>query len=157
MNSRHYPHTRAHAEILQNRFGLRVAARLSAGSAELPHDISERLRATREQAVARRKQAVAVTRLRTAPAVVRYGNTVALGGFGDDVLGLWGRLTSAVLVIAMAVALITINIVQEDDRVSEVAEVDAALLTDDLPPAAYSDPGFLQFLKTDSAARTSSQ
>ena len=30
----------------------------------------------------------------------------------------------------------------------EVAEVDAALLTDDLPPAAFSDPGFVQFLKT---------
>ena len=27
------------------------------------------------------------------------------------------------------------------------AELDAALLTDDLPPAAYSDPGFLQYLK----------
>ena len=29
-----------------------------------------------------------------------------------------------------------------------MAEVDAALLTDDLPPAAYADPGFVQFLKT---------
>ena len=29
----------------------------------------------------------------------------------------------------------------------ELAEVDAALLTDALPPAAYADPGFLQFLK----------
>lgn len=158
MNSSQLPHTRAHAEILQNRFGLRVAARLSAGSADLPHDISERLRATREQAIARRKQAVAVTRLRTAPAAAaRYGNTVALGGFSDDVLGLWGRLASTVLIIAMAVGLVTINIVQEDDRVSEVAEVDTALLTDDLPPAAYSDPGFLQFLKTAPAQRTSSQ
>ncbi|MBC7611256.1 MAG: DUF3619 family protein, partial [Polaromonas sp.] len=26
-------------------------------------------------------------------------------------------------------------------------EVDAALLTDELPPAAFSDPGFVQFLK----------
>ena len=28
------------------------------------------------------------------------------------------------------------------------AEVDAALLTDDLPPAAYADPGFAQYLKS---------
>jgi hypothetical protein len=28
-----------------------------------------------------------------------------------------------------------------------LAEVDSALLIDDLPPAAYADPGFLQFLK----------
>ena len=134
-------------DILQNRFGLRVSARLSAGAEQLPHDIRERLRATREQAVARRKQTVAVARLRTAPAVVYNGNTVALR-FGDDVLGLWGRLASAALVIAMVAGLITINIVQDDDRAAEVAEVDAALLTDDLPPAAYADPGFLQFLKT---------
>jgi len=28
------------------------------------------------------------------------------------------------------------------------AGMDAALLADDLPPAAYSDPGFVQFLKS---------
>jgi hypothetical protein len=38
---------------------------------------------------------------------------------------------------------------QNEDRARELAEVDVALLTDDLPPAAFSDPGFLQFLKTD--------
>ena len=31
---------------------------------------------------------------------------------------------------------------------SEIAEVDAALLTGDLPPSAYADPGFVQFLKS---------
>ena len=38
-----------------------------------------------------------------------------------------------------------------DERLNEVAEVDAALLTDDLPPEAYADPGFMQFLKTAAA------
>jgi hypothetical protein len=37
--------------------------------------------------------------------------------------------------------------VQNEHRAHEVAEVDAALLTDDLPPSAYADPGFIQFLK----------
>jgi hypothetical protein len=32
-------------------------------------------------------------------------------------------------------------------RTQELAEVDAALLTDDLPPAAFADSGFVQFLK----------
>ena len=41
-----------------------------------------------------------------------------------------------------------INVVQDEKRAHELAEVDAALLTDDLPPAAYADPGFLQFLKS---------
>ena len=50
--------------------------------------------------------------------------------------------------------LVAINIIQDDDRTSELAEVDAALLTDDLPPDAYADPGFVQFLKTSHSSET---
>ena len=136
-----------HTDTLQNRFGLRVAARLSAGTEGLPHDIGERLRVAREQALARRKQPAAVLRQRAAIAASRNGNTATLS-FGDDGLGFWGRLTSAALVLGMAAGLIAINVIQDDDRTMEVADLDAALLTDDLPPEAYADPGFLQYLKT---------
>lgn len=136
-----------HTDTLHNRFGLRVAARLSAGTEGLPHDIGERLRVAREQAVARRKQPAAVLRQRAAIAASRNGNTATLS-FGDDGLGFWGRLTSAALVLVMAAGLIAINVIQDDDRTMEVADLDAALLTDDLPPEAYADPGFLQYLKT---------
>ena len=140
-------HRQLHTDILQNRFGLRVAARLSAGTEGLPHDVGERLRVAREQAVARRKQPAAVLRQRAAIAASRNGNTATLS-FGDDGLGFWGRLTSAALVLVMAAGLIAINVIQDDDRTMEVADLDAALLTDDLPPEAYADPGFLQYLKT---------
>lgn len=136
-----------HTDTLQNRFGLRVAARLAAGTEGLPHDIGERLRVAREQAVSRRKQPAAVLRQRAAMAASRNGNTATLS-FGDDGLGFWGRLTSAALVLVMAAGLIAINVIQDDDRTMEVADLDAALLTDDLPPEAYADPGFLQYLKT---------
>lgn len=136
-----------HTDTLQNRFGLRVAARLSAGTEGLPHDIGERLRVAREQAVSRRKQPAAVLRQRAAMAASRNGNTATLS-FGDDGLGFWGRLTSAAVVLVMAAGLIAINVIQDDDRTMEVADLDAALLTDDLPPEAYADPGFLQYLKT---------
>jgi hypothetical protein len=43
--------------------------------------------------------------------------------------------------------LVLIHGIQNERRANEVAEVDAALLTDDLPPSAYADPGFIQFLK----------
>jgi hypothetical protein len=39
----------------EDQFGQRLAARLSAGNRELPHDIGERLRVARAQAVAARK------------------------------------------------------------------------------------------------------
>lgn len=143
------PYPPQHAEVAQNRFGLRVAARLSASTQEMPRDLQERLRAAREQALARRKQPVAVTRLRTVPAILSNGRTAAMG-LGDDVLGFWGRLTSLALVCALVVGLVTVNVMQDDDRTMEVADLDASLLTDDLPPEAYSDPGFVQFLKTSS-------
>lgn len=142
------------AQVAQNRFGLRVAARLSAGANEMPRDLQERLRAAREQALARRKQPVAVTRLRTAPAVLSNGRTAAMS-LGDDVLGFWGRMTSLALVCALVVGLVAVNVMQDNDRATEIADLDATLLTDDLPPAAYSDPGFVQFLKTSATASAS--
>ena len=35
----------------------------------------------------------------------------------------------------------------------ELEDEDAALLTDELPPAAYTDPGFAQFLKREASTR----
>ena len=55
--------------------------------------------------------------------------------------------------IALVAGLITVSVMQEENRASELAEIDSALLTDDLPPAAYTDPGFAQFLKNDTAAK----
>jgi|JI8StandDraft_1071087.scaffolds.fasta_scaffold501731_1 hypothetical protein len=130
------------AELMQHRFGLRVASRLSAGSADLPYDISERLRAARERAVARRKSSV-LQPVR----VASVSGGVATLGFDSDHLGFWGRLASALPIVVLAAGLVAIHVVQNDSRAHELAEVDAALLTDDLPPAAYADPGFVQYLK----------
>ena len=126
----------------QDRFGRLVAARLDAGMAELPYGITERLRAARVQAVARRKAAS----LRTAPALAAAGGAATLS-FGDEGQSLWNRIASVLPLVALVGGLILIHAVQNERRAHEVAEVDAALLTDDLPPAAYADPGFIQFLK----------
>lgn len=133
------------ADILRDRFGLKVAARLSESTTALPHDISERLRAARVQALSRRK----VVRVKTAAAVsvtATASGALLLGG--DEGLNLWRRLASALPLIALVAGLLAINFVQTETRANELAEVDAALLTDDLPPAAYTDPGFVQFVKT---------
>ena len=132
------------ADILQDRFALKAAAYLSNGTANLPHDISERLRAARAQAVSKRK----IAKTQTAGSFVNMGGSAALTWGSSDGLGWWGRIASVMPLIALVVGMLTINSVQNDNRAQEVAEVDAALLTDDLPPAAFSDPGFVQFLKT---------
>ena len=127
----------------QDQFGRRIAARLDAGADELPHDITERLRAARVQAVARRKPAV----VRTASSVTSSGGAAALT-FGGEGQSLWNRVASTLPLIALLAGLFLIHSFENDRRASEVAEVDAALLTDDLPPSAYADPGFVQFLKS---------
>jgi hypothetical protein len=131
------------SEQVQDRLGRRIAARLAGGAADLPHEISERLRASRVQALARRKLAS----VRTAPAVTASGGSAALT-FGDGDMGLWGRIGSAIPLLVLVAGLFLIHTIQNERRANEVAEVDAALLTDDLPPAAYADPGFVQFLKS---------
>ena len=133
------------AEALQQRFARQVSARLSQGAAELPYDISERLRAARAQAVGKRK----VTSLRTAASTSVQGSaaTLTMGGMGDEETSWLNRLASVLPLLALVAGLLVIQFVQDDNRVKELAEVDAALLTDDLPTAAYTDPGFAEFLK----------
>ena len=129
-------------EALQQRFAQQVSARLSDGAADLPYDISERLRAARAQAVAKRK----VTVLRTASSTSVQGGAGTLS-MGDEETGWLNRLASVLPLLALVAGLLVIQFVQDDARVKELAEVDAALLTDDLPTAAYTDPGFVEFLK----------
>lgn len=133
------------AQAAAERFARRVAVRLSAGSDELPYDISERLRAARMQALAKRKVPAPV--LRTAPAIVSTGGTAALGR-GSEGGGWLNALLSSIPLLALVAGLVLINIAQDEQNTNDVAEVDAALLADDLPPSAYADPGFVQFLKT---------
>jgi hypothetical protein len=131
------------AAILQDRYGLRTASYLSAGAADLPYEISERLRAARAQAVSKRK----IAKMETSGSIVNVGGSAALSWGSDDGLSWWARIGSVVPLIALVVGLLAINSIQSDNRDQEVAEVDAALLTDELPPAAFADPGFIQFLK----------
>jgi hypothetical protein len=129
-----------------DRLGGVIAGRLSESCTNLDHDIAERLRVARQQAVARRKVAAFTPAVSTV-SIVRSGRAAALQLGGPDEPGLWARLGAMLPLLALVGGLLAIYMVQNDNRASEVAEVDAALLTDALPTDAYTDPGFLQFLK----------
>jgi len=133
-------------EALQARFALRVAARLSEASRELPHDITERLKSARELALERARQA---RRLETAEAVGAVGNagpTMVLGGRGRST-DWWLKLASIAPIVALVAGFVVIDRLHTKSQIKAAAEIDAALLADDVPPAAYSDPGFVEFLK----------
>lgn len=129
-------------ETLEARFALRIAAALSEQSQQVPHDISERLRVAREQAL----ESARATRRAEAPVWATAGGAARSDGHGWGRVG-W-RFGAALPLIALICGLILIQQHQLDTQVSAAAEIDAALLADDVPPAAYNDPGFVEFLKS---------
>ena len=131
------------ADALQARFAYRVAASLTERSLEMGPDLGERLRFAREKALERAKAA------RTADAAPVVGTTRS----GAAILGRsgspwWVRVATVVPVFALIGGLVLIQKWQDNAQISVAAEVDAALLSDDLPPTAYSDAGFAEFLKS---------
>lgn len=139
MNTTHQASALGREEL----FSSRVTARLSEASDDIPHEISERLKAARMVALSKRK----VLKLETASAVNSSSPEASLQ-LGGESLNWWGRIGAVVPLIALIAGLLTIQLVQDDFWADEVASVDAELLTDELPPSAYADPGFTQFLRT---------
>jgi len=126
----------ARIAALESRLGLKVADRLSEGAESLPHDVTERLRFARSLALSR------APRLATQVEVYGSGKGLALGS------SWWRPVASVLQVLALAGGLLLIGHLHSQAQISAAAEIDAALLSDDLPPEAYNDPGFVEFLKT---------
>lgn len=143
MNNMNTSASLALLESMESRFGLRVSARLSEQAQDLGADISERLRFARELALTRARAAHSPV---AAPQVgVTQAGAALLGRAGT---GWWIRVASVLPVFALVGGLMLIQHWQDRTQISVAAEVDAALLADDLPPKAYSDAGFVEFLKT---------
>ena len=135
------------SELLQARFAKRVSAALTEQQSAFPRrDIEERLRVARDQALSR---ALAANRSAAAPAAVATGGgTMALGGPSNAGGAPWWLRLSSLLPLAVLLAgLLLIDRHYTRSQIEAAAEVDAALLADDLPPEAYRDPGFAEFLK----------
>ena len=147
MNSRSLtPVSAAAASVIEARFAFRVASLLSERSDALPHDVTERLKFARLQVMERLQQARAAAPVAaTASAVQRRGSSLAM--FGGSSPG-WLRFASVLPLLALVAGLVLIQKEHSYAQIKEAAEVDAELLGDDLPPAAYGDAGFVEFLKT---------
>ncbi len=116
------------------QFGDKVRQVLNRGT-QLDAHALERLRAAREQALAHKKAG-------RAPALAWAGGSQGGGGRGFES---WARLVlpAALLVIGLA----GVYTWQHQQKVAEVEELDAQLLSDDLPIDAYLDKGFEVWLK----------
>ncbi len=126
-----------------DRWGAHFSGQLTLATPGLPHDITERLRVARQLALAQRKPLVQSRLAKN----VQMNNDGSLTAPADEGLNLWSILASALPLLALVFGLMAIQWVQQDNVTSEIAAIDAALLTDELPPDAYTDAGFAQFLK----------
>jgi len=124
-------------ELLETRLATSLATLLHDSERALPAGVDERLRVAREQALA------AARRARPAQVVAVGGGSAALGRLGSW----WPRLGAALPVLLLVLGAWQLTEGKRRDDARAAATVDAALLADDLPPAAYADPGFVAFLK----------
>ena len=139
MNTRNGSHA---GHTLEARLAATLCAGLTQGSQALPHDVASRLRFAREQALARaglaRQAAVAVVAAAPGGAAV----------LGRSFVPAWLRAVSVLPLLALVAGLVLIDHWTSREQVLAAANFDTQLLADDLPPAAYTDPGFAQYLKS---------
>lgn len=131
-------------EALEARVARRLTARLHDATDALPHDVTERLRYARELAVAQaqhqRRLAQAAS---SAEVVVGMGRQASLAGPPA-----WGlRLASLLPLVVLVLGLSLIQQHVQDEQIQVAADIDSALLADELPPGAYTDPGFQEYLR----------
>ena len=121
-----------------DQFGQASAALLRQGT--LPKEIKDRLYAARMKAISLKK-----------PEKVRVQKRALATSAGSwnsgSSNGVWDTIGWVAPLAVLVFGLIGIAQWQDDARINDIAEVDAALLTDDVPPDAYADSGFMAFLK----------
>jgi hypothetical protein len=126
-------------ESQADQFGRASATLLNEGAQVLPKNIKERLYAARMKAISVRK-----------PEKVLVQKPVLAGITGNWSFGSnarWDSVSWIAPLVVLVFGLIAIAQWQDDSRINDIAEVDAALLSDDVPPDAYADSGFMAFLK----------
>ena len=68
------------------------------------------------------------------------------GGNSATEVSLLNKMGVAIPLLALVVGLAGIYQVEEEQRIAEIAELDAAVLSDELPLTAYMDEGFNAYL-----------
>jgi hypothetical protein len=127
----------------QDLLGKRIAKLLD-DNTDLSYEVTERLRAARTRALSLRR--IAQPQLQTVQEI-QTQNGFALLKFPSQIQWFFQTFGSLIPLLGLVAGLVLINEFHNDQSALELAEIDSALLTDDLPPNAYTDPSFLDYLK----------
>lgn len=129
-------------------FAYKVRRALNESSESIPEPALERLAQARKMAMARKKK--------DAPARVLTHKGILAGNNGFSFQGpsSWlGKLGIALPALVLIVGLFSVYEYEQQQNINELADIDAAVLTDELPPAAYVDTGFTAYLNNNKAEK----
>lgn len=115
-------------------FGYKIRQHLNRGLHELRPETTARLAVARESALACQRQAVSQSVLAT------------VGGFVQSQFDNL-RVKQLLAALALLVGVVFSAFWVADERVTELGEIDSALLADELPISAFTDKGFDAWLK----------
>ena len=124
----------------EERYASRVRQALNHGLKDIPPASARRLEAARHLALSRQKQA--------APQMVAAGKHASWFQIATDNRHLRQILAALALLLGMWISFYLDSV----NYIKAVEEVDSALLSDDLPPEAFMDNDFFQWLKDDTSA-----
>ena len=122
-------------------FAYKVRRALNESAENIPESTLNRLSNARKIAISRKKQENAVAVF--VPKGILAGNS----GFSFQGPNSWfGKLGVALPMLVLIVGLFGIYEYEQKQRINDLAEIDAAVLVDELPPDAYLDTGFSAYL-----------
>lgn len=128
----------------EKEFGYRIRQLLDEGLDRLDYRTTYRLQQARQAALARQPEVAAERAWQ--PALQAAG-----GRSFDDKPASWMlRLGLAAPLLALVIGFVGINEYQESRRISELADMDFAVLLDDVPLETYADKGFGALLQGES-------
>jgi hypothetical protein len=119
------------------QFGRRICRALNEGTANLNEKTVGRLREMRHEALLHQAEPVPVLSL----AGIGHG----IAHFVTD--SLHNHYRGILAVLALLVGAMGAQLWQNVQQATELAEIDSALLSDEVPPGAYTDQGFIEWLE----------
>ena len=125
----------------EQRFAYRIRQALNESAASIPVAALERLASARKTALRAQRSSVSRRLLAGQTALAGVdGNSDARFGYGRA-----GLVFSLLLLVG--ICLTGLFQIEQQRRIEELADMDVAVLADDMPISAYADHGFNAFLK----------
>ncbi|EEO28896.1 DUF3619 family protein [Oxalobacter paraformigenes] len=124
----------------EENFAYKVRHALNEKLEDMPEHITQRLERARLVAVSRKKK--------TAPLYRKVFQQVFAGtsGYFSDNTSWMGKLGLGFPILVLVVGMAGIFHHEQQRQIREIADIDIAVLSDELPPSAYADSGFKAYV-----------